>query len=107
MSPHVAGARHRIASHQHKTQTILSRIALDAKGWVLGSLDPEMIVGPQVYLYLWDQASDWQWMCSVPLDRFVSMTTKVRQVESEWDSMRGSGPVGARCQSTEGPFGHD
>lgn len=44
----------------------------------------------QVYLYLWDQASQWSWMCSVPVADFVTITAKARKAKSEWENLRGA-----------------
>lgn len=87
-----------LLAHNHKTTTILTSMTLDTQGWKAGEIDPAVVPRPPVYLYAWDSPTKWAWMCSVPVEVFEAITSKARQNQGDWESIRGAlGQTLSKC----------
>ncbi len=60
--------------HFVKTNAILTTAVLEANGWNANVLSKDLLVGPQSFVYLWDQESNWLWMCSVQKSDFINLS---------------------------------
>lgn len=60
--------------HFVKTNAILASAVLEANGWNAQVLAQELLLGPQSFLYVWDQETNWLWMCSVQKDDFINLS---------------------------------
>ena len=65
---------HNFTNHFIKTNAILAASVLEANGWNAEVLAKELLVGPQSFVYVWDQESNWLWMCSVKKDDFINLS---------------------------------
>jgi len=60
--------------HFVKTNAILTTAVLHANGWNANVLSKDLLVGPQSFVYVWDQESNWLWMCSVQKSDFMNLS---------------------------------
>lgn len=72
-----------------KTRVHLTAMTLGASGWQAGQVNPALLAGPLVRLYVWDRPSNWTWMCAVPKASFDDLAQKALQRKDMWEAIRG------------------
>lgn len=77
---------HNFNHHFVKTNAILATAVLEANGWNAQVLAQELLVGPQSFVYVWDQESNWLWMCSIQKEDFISLS---KSASNESDKRKG------------------
>lgn len=65
---------HNFTNHFVKTNAILATAVLEANGWNAQILEQNLLIGPQSFIYVWDQESNWLWMCSVQKEDFIKLS---------------------------------
>lgn len=76
--------------HSLLSRASLHKMSLSSTGWNAGIIDPSMLGGPQVCLYIWDKATDWAWACSIPTSSFQELARNVDLTPAAINSVRGS-----------------
>lgn len=59
-----------------QSKAFIATNTLSATGWQARTVNPEGLLGEQVYLYVWDRESNWAWSCSLSLEQFNYYATK-------------------------------
>lgn len=88
-----------IEKHSLKTHAILKSSEMTASGWDSNIVDPLITAGPQSFCYVWDQATQWVWMCSASREGFNEITNKSsKMLDHKIQEIRGSlGYVIGQC----------
>ena len=60
-----------------KTKVIINSITASASGWASSINDPQKLVGPLIFLYVYDRPTEFTWMCAMQRDVFSELTQKV------------------------------
>jgi len=77
-----------IGKQYRKTQGFISSMVLAASGWK-GAVDAETYDGDQIFVYAWDSAHDWTWMCSMDFAALETIFPVVRNNKQDWPAVRG------------------
>lgn len=74
-----------------KSSAFVTSACASAAGWSAGIHDPRAAAARSVLQYVWDSASDWTWVCSVPCDVFARASVAAsRESPAGVDAVRGS-----------------
>ena len=70
------------------TRGRIETMQLGANGWNAGHMCPENLVGPLVYLYLWDDLTSWAWVCSIQQSAFDKVAKEAIKDKPRWQDIR-------------------
>ena len=77
---------HPLISNYIKTNAILKSAVMGANGWNVTIVDKELLLGPQSFIYVWDQKTKWLWMCSTTIEKFQEIANKAAASNSKFQS---------------------
>lgn len=94
--------------HFEKTNSILKSATASAAGWDATVHNQSELSGKQVFLYVWDQPTDWLWMTSVSVMQFHKVTEQSSRDQKLKESIVGSlGHLIALCAAGRFPEKHN
>ena len=74
-----------------KSSAFVTSAYANAAGWSVDIHDPRAAAARSVLQYVWDSASGWIWVCSVPCDVFARASLAAsRESPADVDAVRGS-----------------
>lgn len=74
-----------------KSSAFVTSACASAAGWSSAIHDPRAAVAKSVLQYVWDSATGWIWVCSVPCEAFARASVAAsREAGTGVDSIRGS-----------------
>ena len=65
-----------------RSSSIVTSACADAAGWSAEIHNAAAVASPCVLLYVWDSATGWTWLCSVPRERFTAASTRASREPS-------------------------
>lgn len=72
-----------------RSYSIVTSACADAAGWSAEIHNAAAVASPCVLLYVWDSATGWTWLCSVPRERFTAASTRAsREPSAVVDAIR-------------------
>ena len=92
-----------------RTASIVTSACAGAAGWSVDIHDEEAAASPCVLLYVWDSATGWTWLCSLPRERFTAASNRAsREPSAVVDAIRSKlGDVIYRAATGSGPDPND
>lgn len=79
----------KILSDFSAASSSITSACASAAGWESAVHDPAIAAGPSVLSYVWDQASDWIWVCSASPEQFDKQADKASRAKpKEVDGFR-------------------
>ncbi|GBG14487.1 histidine kinase [Novimethylophilus kurashikiensis] len=63
---------------------------LEENGWQAGYFEESIIDVPSMYFYVWDYATEWGWVCTIPEDKFATIRAIARNNPKLWPELRGA-----------------
>ena len=73
-----------------RSASIVTSACAGAAGWSVEIHDAQAASSPSVLLYVWDSASGWTWLCSVPRKAFAAVSGKAsRERPAMVEAIRG------------------
>jgi len=93
----------------YRSTSIVTSACADAAGWSAEIHDAAAVASPCVLLYVWDSATGWTWLCSVPRERFTAASNRAsREPSAVVDAIRSKlGDVIYRAATGSGPDPND
>lgn len=92
-----------------RSASIVTSACAGAAGWSVEIHDAQAASSPSVLLYVWDSASGWTWLCSVPRKAFAAVSGKAsRERPAMVEAIRGKlGNVISRAADGAAPDPED